>query len=345
VTDLARPRSRPSLRKSTRPIPGDSGSLRRAALRQPVTTRSGVDLRAECWDQEGETIRSMREVVWEWRHAVQDNRDAWGTFEDAEGNQTVSELTDRFHPDKFDERYAKLNDLVDGLEDEYTTVTTVMLSLTASSTTEDGYARAPGDHFTDVLASNGPVTTALERVLEDRRFERIVLPEQHESGYVHLHWAVMVEGRVEVEDFESVIGAHVRNCPTAEWDGHQIDPDNPKQSAVSVREDGESLPGYLMAYTLGDDEEYGHDPLDASEERQMMYALLWAMNKRYWRPSDGAQSHMVLDHDVEGEWELIGIRDGIDGEMHEVDGTGGGVITFETSWPPLGDHDERHDAE
>jgi hypothetical protein len=66
----------------------------------------------------------------------------------------------------------------------------------------------------------------------------------------------------------------------------------------------------------------------------MMYALLWAMNKRYWRPSDGAQSHMALDDDVAGEWELVGIRDGIDGELHEVDGTGGGVVTFETWWPP-----------
>ena len=276
----------------------------------------------------------MREVVWEWRDAVRDNRGTWATFEDADGNQTASQLTDRFHPDKFDQRYAKLHDLVDGLEDEYTTVTTVMLSLTASSTTEDGYARAPADHFMDVLASNGAVTTALDRVLEDRRFERIVLPEQHESGYTHLHWAVMVEGRVEVEDFAPVIGAHVRNCPTAEWDGHQIDPENPKESAVSVREDGESLPAYLMAYTLGDGEEYGHDPLEAPMERQMMYALLWAMNKRYWRPSNGAQSYMAFDHDVEGEWELIGIRDGIDGEMHEVDGAGGGVITFQTRWPP-----------
>lgn len=276
----------------------------------------------------------MKEVVWEWRDAVRDNRGQWGTYEDGDGNQTASELTDRFHPDVFDERYAKLNDLVDGLEDEYTTVTTVMLSLTASSTTEDGYARAPVDHFMDVQASNDPVRAALDRVLDDRRFERIVLPEQHESGYTHLHWGVLVEGRVEVEDFRPVIESHVRNCPTAEWDGHEIDPDNPKQSAVSVREEGESLPAYLMAYTLGDSEEYGHDPLDAPMERQMMYAVLWATNKRYWRPSDGAQSHMALDYEVEGDWSLVGIRDGIDGELREVDGALGGVTMFETRWPP-----------
>jgi hypothetical protein len=303
-------------------------------MRQPITTRSGVSLRPECWCDDGDTICSTREVVWEWRDAVRDNRDMWGTWENTGGDQTSNELNDRFTPKKFDERYAKLNDLSDGLEEEYTTVTTVMLSLTASSTTDEGYARAPVDHFLDVKASNDPVRSAIDRILKDRRFERIVLPEQHKSGYVHLHWAVLVEGPIGVEDFEPAIASHVNNSPTAEWEGHQIDPGTPSESAVSVRRGGESLPAYLMAYTLGDDDEYGHDPLEAAPERQMMYALLWATNSRYWRPSDGAQSHMAFDPDVDGDWEMLGIKDGPDGELQEVEGTAGGVTTFETQWPP-----------
>jgi hypothetical protein len=305
------------------------------ALRQPITTRGGVNLRAECWGEDGE-LREWREVVWAWRDAVQDNRDTWATFENEDGDQATAKMTDRFHPDVFDKRYAKLNDLVDGLQEEYTTTTTVMLSLTASSTDEDGYPRPPVDHLLDLLGSNEAVNTALGRALDGRRYERVVLPEQHKSGYIHFHWAVIVEGRVSAEDFQPVIDAHLRNCSGAEREAHQILPDSPDESAVSVREQGESLPAYLMAYTLGDGDEYGHDPLEAPEERQMMYALLWATNKRYWRPSDGAQRHMTLDDDPGGEWSLVGLRDGRDGELHELpEGwSGGGVPMIETDWPP-----------
>jgi hypothetical protein len=214
-------------------------------------------------------------------------------------------------------------------------MTTVMLSLTASSTTDDGGARPVVDHLYDLEASKDAVNTALSRVLDGRRWERVVIPEQHKTGYIHWHWAIIVEGPVEAGDFRPVIDAHLRNCPAAERDAHQILPGEPKNSAVSVREDGESLPAYLMSYTLGDGDEYGHDPLQAPEERQMMYAVLWATNKRYWRPSNGAQQHMTLDLEpAEGEWELIGLHDGRSGELREVSGSTGGVTMFETWDPP-----------
>lgn len=331
--------SRPSLHKSTPPKPGDSAALRKAALRQPLTEREGegVTLRRECFDDAGDVL-PWREILWKWRDAVRDNRDVWATFQNDEGEQITAELTDRFHPDVFEKRYAKLNDLVDGLETEYVdeAMTTVMLSLTASSTDDEGYPRPPVDHLLDLRQSEGAVNTALERALDGYRWERVVLPEQHESGYIHFHWAIIVEGRVEPEDFQPVIDAHLRNCPTADREAHRILPDDPKKSAVSVRNEGESLPAYLMAYTLGDGDEYAHDPLEAPEERQMMLALLWAANARYWRPSDGAQRHMTLPNVTEGEWCMVGLRDGRDGELHELpeDFSGGGVVMIEVDGVP-----------
>lgn len=189
----------------------------------------------------------MRKIIWEWRESVRDNRDTWVTFENEAGEEVSAEITDRFHSDVFDKRYAKLNDLVDGLEDEYTTLTTVMLTFTASSTTEEGYPRPPVDHLLDLDASSGPVTAALDRVLDGKRWERVAIPEEHKSGYIHWHWAVLVEGRVEAEEFQPVIDAHLRNCPGAERDAHEILPNDPDRSAMSVRRDGESLPAYLMA--------------------------------------------------------------------------------------------------
>lgn len=68
----------------------------------------------------------------------------------------------------------------------------------------------------------------------------------------------------------------------------------------------------------------------------MMYALLWVTNKRYWRPSDGAQKHMTLEVESVGEWELVGIKDGRDGELHRLpeNFSGGGVRMMATRKPP-----------
>jgi len=328
------PVSRLSLHKSTPPKPGDSAALRRAALQEPPTKRDGVKLRSECWDDDGD-LRPMREVVWEWRDAVEDNRGTWATFEDREGDRVSAPMRDRFTPERWAQRYAKLNDLTDGLESRYgRRLTTVMLSLTASSTDGDGWPRPLVDHVLDLDESKDAVNTALDRVLDGRRWHRIALPEQHESGYIHWHWAIFVDGDVDAEEFRPVIEAHLRNCPSAGREGHRILPDDPDESAVSVRESAENLPAYLTSYTLGDGGEYGHDPLEAPEERQMMLAVLWATNKRYWRPSDGAQEFMTFEPDEspEGEWELIGLSDGEDGELQELPPgwSGGGVRLLET---------------
>lgn len=338
--------SRLSLHKSTPPNPGDSAALRRAALREPLTRRDGVKLREECFD--GHRVKTMRETVWEWRDAVEDNRDTWATYENQDGDRETVEMTDRFTPEKFDQRYAQLNDLVDGVKEAFgrRRLTTVLISPTASSTDDDGYPRPPVDHMLDLKESEDAINSALDRVLDGYRWERILLPEQHKSGYIHWHWAILIDGSISPEEFQPVIESHLNNCPTAEREAHQILPDEPKKSAVSVRESVENLPAYLMAYTLGEGDEYGHDPLEAPEERQMMLALLWATNRRYWRPSEGARDYMKYgEYDLPDwwatlfeRWKLVGFSNGENGELHELppEWTGGGVTMFETWEPPPG---------
>lgn len=42
----------------------------------------------------------------------------------------------------------------------------------------------------------------------------------HQSGYCHQHIGVCVKQRIEAEQLESVVKAHVENSPVAEWKGH-----------------------------------------------------------------------------------------------------------------------------
>lgn len=332
--------SRPSLHKYTRRsaarIRPDSGT----SLDQPLTSRDGVKLRAECFDEDG--VMSWREVVWEWRHAVDDNRDTWAVMEDLEGNQFDVEISDRFTSKRWEQRYAKLNDLETGLREAYgRRLHTALISITASSTDDDDNPRPPVDHFLDIEESNEPRTSALSRIFDGKRYERVALPEEHESGYIHWHYAIFFDGELPPEAFQPVINSHLNNCPTAGEEAHEIRPDDPDGSAVVVRHvgDGETgeisnLAAYLTNYTLGAGSEYAHDPLEAPEQRQMMLALLWATNKRYWRPSDGAQSYMSNNSVSVGECTMIGVKDGLDGDLHEVVPGMGGVTMLETWKPP-----------
>jgi hypothetical protein len=344
-TDQETAVSRPSLRKSTPGESGCSGPDHRSSLSQPLTERDGVKLRAECFDDDGPV--TWRECVWRWRDAVKDNRDTWATLQDADGDQLDVRVEDRFTSQEWEKRYAKLCDLEEGLRNEYgRRLHTALVTITTSSSRADGSPRPPVDHLLDIEKSNDARTTALSRIFEGKRYERVALPEEHKSGYIHWHYAIFFDGELPPEAFQPVMDSHVANCPTAGEDAHEIRPDDPDGSAVVVRhvgggkeDEGEisNLAAYLTNYTLGEGDEYEHDPLEAPEKRQMMLALLWATNKRYWRPSDGAQSHMSRSSDPTEEWELLGIKDGIDGELHEVTPGSGGVTmleTFKRSHPP-----------
>jgi hypothetical protein len=316
---------------------GRYGPSTAESLKQPLTERDGVGLRAEVFDQEREGLHPVtwREAVWRWRDWYEDSRDSRPVFENSDGDRAKGSDPNRFHPDYGDKQYAKLKDLERGIQADYgRRLHTAMLTLTASSapSERDGEALPPVDHLDDLLGSWDAVRRALDHALDGRRYERLAILEPHKSGYLHVHLAVFVEGKVTKETFAPVIDAHLRNCDGAGEDAHDVEDD----STISVRWAGgdrdtgddhlDELAIYLAEY-LGT---YGDDPLEQPDHVQQANAVLWATGRQRWRPSNGAQEYMATNTSPpDPTWELVGIEDNA-GELHEVGEGGGGVTKLET---------------
>mgnify|MGYP006287245539 CR=1 FL=1 len=311
-------------------------------LRTPLTERDGVTLREEVRDFGAldERATSTRGGVWRWRDYIEEKRGVSAVFENSKGDRVTGGDPHRFAPEYADKQYAKLKDLERGVRDDYgKRLHTAMLSFTCSTTDDSGEPRPPVDHLLELDESRYAVDRALDRALEGRRWERLAILEPHKSGHLHLHMAVFVDGPVTRETFAPVIEAHLRNCPGAGEEAHRLHHPDPKKRVVSVNHVGgdraentiENLGTYLAEY-LGT---YGEDPLEASEYVQIANTVLWATQKRRWRPSRGAQKYMATNRtdDLLSDWELVAIRDG-DGEEYEVSERSGGVATFTTGTDP-----------
>lgn len=342
--DAAGAVSWPSKSKSADDQTPQLSRQQRQSLFQPLTRRDGVSLRTEVEELRdlqptGEPV-SWRGALNRWRRYIEDRRGQETVFYNPETDETATGSDPhRFAPGYSDKQYAKLKDLERGLREEYgKRLHTAMLSLTCSSTTETGKPRPPVDHLDELLSSQSAVMRALRRATDHQRSERLVILEPHESGYVHLHVAVFVDGVITAEQFRPVIEAHLRNCDGASRSAHRVD-----GSAVSVNHVGsdrdndeiENLGTYLAEY-LGC---YGDDPLDAPPKQQMANAMLWATGRRRWRPSDGAQSYMATESsDEDSPWEAVAIRNA-EGDEFEISDDGGGVEKFKTNFddrPPPG---------
>jgi len=312
------------------------------SLKQPLTERSNVSLRAEVFDEGREGLQpvSWREAVWQWRNWYEDSQDSAAVFENIYGERVKGSDPNRFHPDYGDKQYAKLKDLERGIRDDYgRRLHTAMLTLTASSTRSNGEGAVPPvDHLDGLLESWSAVTRELRRQMEGRRYERLAILEPHKSGYLHIHIAVFVDGKVTRGDFAPVVGAHLRNCHRAGEDAHDVEDDD----TISVRWAGgdrgdenehlDELAIYLAEY-LGT---YGEEPLEQPDHVQQANAVLWATERQRWRPSNGAQEYMATNRSPpSGLWELVGIEDG-SGEVHEAEGGMGGVVKLDTFIPEDG---------
>ena len=330
VTNQTRPKSsgRDANTKPGHPNPFEIRSKR-------LTERDGVQLRKDVYDfgaLDGDRAVSWRQATRNWRDYIENTDGMKTIFENGQGDTVKAEQTHRFAPDYADKQYAKLKDLERGISREYgKRLHTVMLTFTGSWC-PDGEPLPPVDHLDELDSSWDGVTSALDRALEGKRYERLAILEPHKSGYFHIHMAVFVDGRVTRDTFAPVIRSHVSNCDLAEWDAHDVTDD----STISVRHAGldrdqdddealDELAIYLAEY-LGT---YGDDPLDAPEHVQAANAVLWATGKQRWRPSNGAQQYMASNPpDEETIWELAAVE--IDGERMEVDPGDGGVERFTT---------------
>ena len=307
--------------------------------KRPLTEGEGISFRSDVrdWDDlEGDRPVSWSHATNRWRQYVRDKEDVLSVFESSEGDTVTASKPHRFDPEYSDKQYAKLKDLERGISEEYgKRLHTAMLTFTAS-----GEGVAPADHLEELDSSWGPVTRELRRVMEGRRYERLAILEPHpgdgvNNGYLHIHMAVFVDGPIRAEAFQSVYDAHIRNCDLAERDAHTVDDIDVRHAGADRRDlDDDStldeLAIYLAEYlgTYGDD-----DPLEAPEHVQASNALLWATEKRRWRPSDGAQQYMKTEpKEPDSDWELVGIER--DGEMIPCDPENGGVDRFTASWDP-----------
>nr|WP_011266120.1 replication protein [Natrinema sp. CX2021]AAU01008.1 putative replication protein [Natrinema sp. CX2021] len=328
----------------------------RRSRKQPLTERDGVTLRDEVrdlLDLQGDRPVDWNRAISRFRSYIEDKEDVKAVFESEDGQTARGSDPHRFHPDYAAKQYAKLKDLERGVSEEFgKRLHTAMLTFTASSR-PNGQPIPPVDHLDELLASWDALTTALDRVLGDRRYARLGILEPHpgdgvNNGYLHIHVAVFIDGKVEQEDFAPVIRSHVNNCEYATEDAH----DPTSEDTISIRHAGldrdpkrdhaqfegieydsdviGELAIYLAEYlgTFGDD-----DPLEEPEHVQASNTLLWVTNRQRWRPCQTAQQYMKYEPpESDSEWRLIGVEK--EGDLYPCDNSGGGVETFTTSSDP-----------
>jgi len=259
------------------------------------------------------------------------------------GEQSAFNTPNRFTPEYREMLYAKAQALERGLRERWGKLLhTAMLSLTSSHTDDSGRPRPPVEQLRQLLSSWEAVRRELSRTLEGREWEYLAILEPHESGYVHIHIGVFVKGPVVAEQFQSVLDAHVRNCPTANEQAHELTEQvTVRKASHPSRNDGvENLGAYLAAYMAG---EYGSEATEMPEHVQRFYATMWATGRQWFRPSNGAQELMKADdddgHDDGHDWAFIGIAPDGDPEeeLIEIDpATTGGTVyrRLRTDMPP-----------
>jgi hypothetical protein len=318
-------------------------------LSRPLTERDGVPLREEVRDLDrldGDRPVTWRRATKEWREYIVETRDTDAVFQNQQtGEYTAGSDPHRFAPEYSNKQYAKLKDLERGLRRDYgKRLHTAMLSLTASWCPH-GDALPPVDHLDDLDRSWESVRRELARQLDGRRWEYLAILEPHQTGYLHIHIAVFVDGYVTADDFAPVIRAHVRNSPHAEPEAHDVTDD----STVSVNRVGLDRRGqHAAAEGIDHGDEIGNlgtylaeylgthsgDPLDAPDHQQMSNAVLWATGKQRWRPSQGAQRYMssFQKEADESPWEMLGVRSGT--EWYPCEDATGGVDRFTTGYDP-----------
>jgi hypothetical protein len=224
-------------------------------------------------------------VVREWRRWMRDYRGSHIEYESPDG-ETVRAPLENSYMESYDRRYyARLKDFERGVRREFSDVTTVMVTLTASHENANGGWRCPADHMRDVMDGWDAARKHLHAVLEGYRWEYVRILEPHADGYGHLHIGVVVEdpnGDLGRGEFAPVLDAHVRSCDPAGPEAHRVEGED---AAVSLNDDVENLGTYLSEY-LGT---FEGEALSRPMTEQTFYAVTWATNTRRLDFSNGAQ--------------------------------------------------------
>lgn len=242
------------------------------------------------------------------------------------GEIVTAPYSHRFRQEYTEMQYAKIQSFIRGSLSEYEDPHLVFLTFSTSTTTPAGDPRPPLEHMDEVVDTwEDGVYYELIRVLSDPRQinpydptdDRLVWEPRPEweylyilepttdegmmpGGYAHAHAALVVDGEVESERFESVINRHLAEAPNATGDAHEFD------TAIEVKPAEElNNPGaYLFKY-LG--KSWDTEEMEDYEER--FAALLKESERQRFRASNGGQRWMQLDDDESeaGEWDFAGI--------------------------------------
>lgn len=187
----------------------------------------------------------------------------------------------RFTPEWARSKWGRL--LGDGERRAEWASNTVMLTFTASSAYPGTDTPVPPlRHFRLLTASRNAVTTALSRSLDAvDQAEATTVFGVHERGTIHAHTGIWVGARVDQERFANVIAAHVRCCPLATEEAHEVGTD-PREGAVTVY-DGDSVGltnelGFNVPGLASGGE--GHGLLGEAYHRRVGAAVLWAADVR-----------------------------------------------------------------
>lgn len=231
--------------------------------------------------------RPTYRVVREWRRWMLSYRNSHIEYESDEGETVRAPLENSYQTDYARRYYARMKDLERAVEREYESLTTVMLTFTASHRNAEGLWRCPADHISDVRDGWDTARKHLYDVLDGYRWEYARILEPHRDGYGHLHVALFIEAdELEAERFRPVMESHVGRVGSAGSEAHGLDQAG-LGDAVSVSAELDSLAGYLSEY-LGAFAD--GTALDRPMNEQTFLAVTWATNSRRLDFSNGAQS-------------------------------------------------------
>jgi len=305
--------------------------LRDEALQDPETVTREIDTGAGDGEVVHETVSRGAlpwiAVVEEFLRDYEGYRDRYlrmgrGQQGSPEREEFLVPMHNSFAPEYQETQYARLKALKrqcvgESAEDsptdetvvgEYDEPVTVLLGLTASSTTAGDEPRPPVDHDREIReawSGSDGVRRTLRYVLQDRlgldssEYVWWMQSEPHPgggaaSGYSHAHPVVLLDGaavdgvEVDAETFRPVVAKHVSECEGAEWDAHAIG------ESVTVRDPGEisDIAGYVSEYLAVDPDE---DLLERSAEYIMWAATQWATSTQKYSKSRTATAAIDAD--------------------------------------------------
>ena len=241
--------------------------------------------------EEGDSIRGRPtyRVLNEFREWYRGYESAHIEYDSPDGETVRTRLENSYQPEYAKRYYARMKDFERGVKRAYESLTTVMLTFSASHENANGAPRCPADHMREIAAGWDTARKQLHKALSGRDWEYVRIWEPHPkrgSGYGHLHVGIFVEGEAEPGEFEPVLSSYVSNVKPAGSKAHTVD------EAVSVNDDVENIGSYLSEY-LG---AFGDPVTDRPLDQQLFYAVTWATNTRRLDFSNGAQRLIDMEH-------------------------------------------------